>query len=63
VGPCAQRPRAKRGVIVQDFAFRGNSAANKLRNFHDHGPGRGAIGTIRTKRARAPPRAAAHRQV
>jgi hypothetical protein len=24
---------------VQDFGFRGNKAANKLRNYHDHGPG------------------------
>ena len=49
--------RADRGVIAQDFAFHGNSAANKLRNFHDHGPGRGANRTTRTKRAGAgPPR-------
>src|ERR1700724_2809679 len=41
-GPCAggrTAPPAGRGVIVQDFGFRGNSAANRLRNFHDHGPG------------------------
>ena len=25
------------GVSVADFRFRGNSAANKLRNYHDHG--------------------------
>jgi hypothetical protein len=24
-------------VIVRDFAFHGNSAANRLRNYHDHG--------------------------
>ncbi len=26
-----------RGAIERDFGFRGNSAANKLRNFRDHG--------------------------
>jgi hypothetical protein len=40
-------------MIAQDFAFRGNKAGNKLRNFRDHGPGRGADGTTWTKRARA----------
>jgi hypothetical protein len=33
-----RRPRAGRDVIAEDFAFRGNSAANTLRNFRDHGP-------------------------
>jgi hypothetical protein len=32
----ARRPCAGCGVIAQDFAFRGNNAANKLQNFHDH---------------------------
>jgi hypothetical protein len=43
------------GVIDKDFAFRGNKAANKLRNLHDHGAARGAAGTNRTKRADAAP--------
>jgi hypothetical protein len=30
--------RGARGVIERDFAFRGNKAANRLPNFHDHGP-------------------------
>ena len=37
-----------------DFRFRGNSAANTLRNFHDHGAGRGVIAAIRTKQAHGP---------
>src|ERR1700730_38646 len=41
-----------RAVIVRDFGFRGNKAANKLRNYHDHGPGRDAARTNRTERAR-----------
>ena len=49
----ARRNRSGRGVIAQDFAFRGNKAGNTLRSFHDHGPGRGAVGTTRTDRARA----------
>ena len=28
-------------MIAQDFAFHVNSAANTLRNFHDHGTGPG----------------------
>jgi hypothetical protein len=41
------------GVIANDFAFRGISAANELSEFRDHGPGGGAVGTNRTERARA----------
>jgi hypothetical protein len=48
----ARRLRARRGVVDIDFAFHVDSASNKLRNPHDHGPGPGAAGTIRTKRAR-----------
>jgi hypothetical protein len=48
-------PSAGRDLIASDFAFHVNSAANKLRNSHDHGLGRGAVGTIRTERARAGP--------
>ncbi len=44
-------PRARRGLIDRDFAFHVDSASNKLRNPHDHGPGRGAAGTTRTNRA------------
>jgi len=40
---------ARRGIIAKDFAFHGNSAANELPNYHDHGPGRGAAGTIHAK--------------
>jgi hypothetical protein len=32
-----RRPHAARAMIEQDFAFRGNSAGNKLRIFRDHG--------------------------
>jgi hypothetical protein len=39
-------------MIAQDFAFRGNKAANRLQSFRDHEPGRGAAGTTRTERAR-----------
>jgi hypothetical protein len=46
-------PAAGRGLIVQDFAFHGNSAANTLLYFRDHGPGLGGAGTSRTERARA----------
>jgi hypothetical protein len=46
-------PRARCGVIAKDFAFRGISAANELSDYRDHGPGRGAGWTNRTKRARA----------
>jgi hypothetical protein len=28
-------PRAGRGMIERDFPFRGNSAANKLRNYRE----------------------------
>jgi hypothetical protein len=49
-----RRPPAGRGMIERDFAFHVNSAANKLRNSHDHGPGRRAAGTIRAERARGP---------
>src|SRR5712672_1975826 len=49
----ARHPRAGRGEIAQDFAFHGNSAANRLRNFHDHGPYHSAARTTRTERARA----------
>ena len=42
-------------MIAQDFAFHGNSAANTLRNFHDHGTGPGDARTTRTKRARQDP--------
>jgi hypothetical protein len=38
--PGALRPRAGRGLIEGDFLDRGNSAPNKLRNYHDHGLGR-----------------------
>jgi hypothetical protein len=41
-------------MIDSDFAFHGNSAANKLRNFHDHAPRRDVGGTNRTERAREP---------
>jgi hypothetical protein len=61
----ARRSRAERGVIVQDFAFRGNSAANRLLSFRDHGTGRGVGGTTRTERARPGPahrRGAPHRR-
>jgi hypothetical protein len=61
----ARRSRAERGVIVQDFAFRGNSAANRLLSFRDHGTGRGVGGTTRTERARLGPahqRGAPHRR-
>jgi hypothetical protein len=34
----AQRPRARRGMIAKDFAFRGILAANELSEFRDHGP-------------------------
>ena len=41
------RAQARRGaralgapVIARDFGFHGNKAANRLRNYHDHGPGR-----------------------
>jgi hypothetical protein len=47
-----RRNRSGRGAIAQDFAFRGNKAANTLRNFHDHGPGRGGAATIQAKRVR-----------
>ena len=53
------RAQARRGarspgrtVIVRDFGFRGNKAANKLRDYHDHGPGRDGARTNRTERAR-----------
>jgi len=49
------RPRAGRALIERDFAFHVNSAANRLRNSHDHEPGRSAAGTIRAERARAGP--------
>jgi hypothetical protein len=51
-----RRQRAGRGVIVQDFAFRGNKAANRLLYFRDHGPGRSGVGAIRggTGTARRP---------
>ena len=39
-----RRPHAARAVIERDFAFRGNSAAYLVRNYHDHGPGRGDAG-------------------
>src|ERR1700726_4841218 len=39
----------------RDSPFRGNSAANKLRDFHDHRAGRPAGRTTRTERARASP--------
>jgi hypothetical protein len=42
-------------VIDKDFAFHGNKAANRLRNLHDHGTARGAVGTNRTKQAGAGP--------
>src|SRR3984885_15484561 len=42
-------------LIAHDFAFRGISAANKLSKYHDHGPGRGTTGTIRTERTCAGP--------
>jgi hypothetical protein len=41
-----------RGVIANDFAFRGLSAANKLAKYRDHGPGCGAAGANRTERAK-----------
>ena len=44
-------PSAGCGLIAKDFAFRGRSAANTLRNYRDHDPGRSAARTIRTKRA------------
>ena len=54
------RAQARRGtrapgqaVIVRDFGFRGNKAANKLRNYHDHGPDRDDARTNRTEPARA----------
>jgi hypothetical protein len=31
-------------VIVQDFGFHANSAANRLRNSHDHGDRRSCAG-------------------
>jgi len=46
--------RPWRGRSERIFPFRGNSAANRLRNFHDHGPRRGDAGTTRTKRAPGP---------
>jgi MarR family transcriptional regulator, lower aerobic nicotinate degradation pathway regulator len=45
-----RRPPAGHAMVVADLPFRGNSAANRLRNYHDHGPSRGAGGTIRTER-------------
>ena len=42
---------AGRGIFAKDFAFHVDSAANKMRNPHDHAPGRGGAGTIRTERA------------
>jgi hypothetical protein len=42
----SRRPRVRRSLIDSDFALHVNSAANKLRNSHDHGPGRGPAGTI-----------------
>jgi len=54
------RAQARRGaralgapVIARDFGFHGNKAANRLRNYHDHGPGRDDARTNQTKRARA----------
>jgi hypothetical protein len=38
VMPVRELKRGARGVIERDFAFRGNKAANRLPNFHDHGP-------------------------
>lgn len=49
------RLRAGRDAIVQDFAFCVRSAANKLQNPHDHGPGRGVARTIWTERVRVSP--------
>jgi hypothetical protein len=43
------------GIIADDFVFRGISAANRLSEFRDHGPGPGAAGTTWTARARAAP--------
>jgi hypothetical protein len=37
----ARRPRAGRGVIAQDFAFRGNKAGNKLLSFRSNRTKRG----------------------
>src|SRR5258708_6283458 len=37
-------PRPRHDVIASDFGFRGISAANTLRNFRDHGLGRGGAG-------------------
>ncbi len=51
----ARRPRAERGVIANDFAFRGRSAANKLSKFRGSRTGGSATGTTRTERARAGP--------
>src|ERR1700730_1951965 len=48
----------ERTLIVRDFGFRGISAANKLRNYHDHGPDRDAARTNRTERERAARRGA-----
>src|ERR1700730_16053972 len=39
-----------RAVFVRDFGFHGNKAANKMRNYNDHGPGRAAARTRRTDR-------------
>jgi hypothetical protein len=50
-----RRPRAERGVIANDFAFRGRSAANKLSKFRESRTGGSASGTTRTERARAGP--------
>src|ERR1700726_2533595 len=46
--------RARARHDRRDSPFRGNSAANKLRNFHDHGPGRRPPGPP-TPRAPGPP--------
>jgi hypothetical protein len=42
-------PRVERGVIAQDFDFRGILTANKLSEFRENRPGRGVAWTIRTK--------------
>ena len=61
------RAQARRGtrapgrtVIVRDFGFRGNKAANKVRNYHDHEPGRDDARTNRTERARTARRRGGH---
>ena len=54
-GPGSRRPRAGRAVIVADFSFRGNSAANNQFNFHDHAPGPRRAAVPRCRGVAVPP--------